>query len=89
MKFELKTENENYFKLSSQFFGIVFFLTLIILLCDVAIKLGIISRNHKIEYNCRLLYVQKSKPHFKKLSRLSNLKSKQQIWELCREFIKK
>ena len=89
MKFELKTENENYFKLSSQFFGIVFFLTLIIFLCDVAIKLGIISRNHKIEYNCRLLSVEKSKPHFKKLSRLSNLKSKQQIWELCREFIKK
>ena len=88
MKFELKTENENYFKLSSQFFGIVFFLTLIILLCDVAIKLGIISRNHKIEYNCRLLSVEKSKPHFKKLSRLSKLKSKQQIWEYCREVIK-
>ncbi len=89
MKFELKTENENYSKSFSQFFSIVFFLTIIIILCDVAIKLGIISRNHKIEYNCRLLYVEKSKPHFKKLSRLSNLKSKQQIWELCREVIKK
>ena len=89
MKFELKTENENYSKSISQFFVIVFILTLIIILCDVAIKLGIISRNHKIEYNCRLLYVEKSKPHFKKLSRLSNLKSKQQIWELCREVIKK
>jgi len=65
-----------------------FFLTLIIILSDVALKLGIISRNHKIEYNCRLLSVEKSKPHFKKLSRLSNLKSKQQIWEFCREFIK-
>ena len=88
MKFELKTENENYSKLFSQFFLIVFSLTLIITLCDVAIKLGIISRNHKIEYNCRLLYVEKSKPHFRKLSSLSNLKSKQQIWEFCREFIK-
>ena len=88
MKFELKTENENYSKSITQFFGIVFFLTLIIILCDVAIKLGIISRNYKIEYNCRLLSVEKSKPHFKKLSRLSNLKSKQQIWELCREAIK-
>ena len=88
MKFELKTENENYSKLFSKFFVIVFFLTLIIILCDVAIKLGIISRNHKIEYNCRLLSVEKSKPHFKKLSRLSNLKSKQQIWEFCREVIK-
>ena len=88
MKFELKTENENHSKSISQFFGIVFFITLIIILGDVAIKLGIISRNHKIEYNCRLLSVEKSKPHLKKLSRLSNLKSKQQIWEFCREVIK-
>ena len=88
MKFELKTEKENYSKTFLQFFGIIFFLTLIIILCDVALKLGIISRNHKIKYNCRLLSVEKSKPHFKKLSSLSNLKSKQQIWELCREIIK-
>ena len=88
MKFELKTDNENYSKSFSQFFRIVFFLSLIIILCDVALKLGIISRNFKIEYNCRLLAVEKSKPHFKKLSRLSNLKSKQQIWEFCREAIK-
>jgi flagellar biosynthesis protein FlhB len=88
MKFELKTENESYSKSFSKFFTIVFFLTLIIILCDVSIKLGIISRNHKIKYNCRLLSVEKSKPHFKKLSMLSNLKSKQKIWEFCREVIK-
>jgi len=88
MKFELKTENENYSKSISQFFGIFFLITLIIILCDVALKLGIISRDYKIEHNCRLLSLEKSKPHFKKLSRLSNLKSKQHIWELCREVIK-
>ena len=88
MKFELKTEKENYSKSFLQFLSIIFFLTLIIILCDVAIKLGIISRNHKIEYNCRLLSVEKSKTHFKNLSRISNLKSKQQIWEFCSEFIK-
>ena len=88
MKFELKTEKENYSKSFSQFFGIVFFITLIIILCDVALKLGTISRNHKIEYNCTLLSVDKSKPHFKKLSRILNLKSKQQIWEFCREVIR-
>jgi len=88
MKFELKTEKENYSKSFSQFLGIVFFVTLIIIFCDVALKIGIISRNHKIEYNCRLLSVEKSKPHFKELSSLSNLKSKQQIWEFCREVIK-
>ena len=85
MKFELKTENDNYSKSISKIFGIFFFLTLIIILSDVALKLGIISRNHKIEYNCKLLSVEKSKPHFKKLSRLSNLKSKQQIWKFCSE----
>ena len=87
MKFELKTENENNLKSFSQFFVMFFFLTLIIILCDVSLKLGIISRNHQIEYTCRLLSVEKSKPQFKKLSRLSNLKSKQQIWEFCREVI--
>jgi len=88
MKFELKTEKENYSKSVLQFFGIVFFLTLIIILFDVALRLQIISRNHKIEYNCRLLSVEKSKPHFKKLSRLTNLKSKQKLWEFCNEVIK-
>ena len=88
MKFELKTENENFSNSFSQFFGIVFSLSLIIILCDVALKLGIISRNHEIEHNCRLLSVEKSKPYFKKLSSLSSLKSKQQIWEFCREVVK-
>ena len=88
MKFELKTEKENYSKSFLQFLGIIFFLTSIIILCNVALKLGIISRNHEIEYNCRLLSVEKSKLHFKKLSRLSNLKSKQRIWEFCSKVIK-
>ena len=87
MKFELKTENQNFLKSFSQFFGIIFFLSMIIILCDIALKLGDISRNHLIEYNCRLLSVEKSKPHFKKLSSLSNLKSKQLIWEFCRQFV--
>ena len=88
MKFELKTENENNSKSFSQFLVIFFLLALIIILCDVALKLRTISRNHQIEYNCRLLSVEKSKPQFKQISRLSNLKSKKQIWEFCREVIK-
>ena len=88
MKFELKTGNENYSKLFFNFFGIVFILTLIIILCDFALKLGIISRHYEIDYNCRLLSVEKSKTKFKKLSQLSNLKSKQRIWEFCREVVK-
>ena len=88
MKFELKTENEKSSKSFSQFFGIVFFLSLIIILTDVALKLRIISRNHEIDFNCKILSVKKSKAQFEKLSRLSNLKSKQKIWEFCSEVIK-
>ena len=65
MKFELKTEKDNYSKSFLQFFGIIFFLTLIIIICDVAFKLGTITRNHEIEYNCRLLSLEKSKTYFK------------------------
>ena len=88
MKFELKTEKDNYSKSFLQLLGIFLFFTLIIIFCDITLKLGIISRNHEIEFNCRLLSVEKSKPHFKKLSMLSNLKSKQRIWEFCSEVIK-
>jgi len=88
MKFELKTENENYSKSFSQVLGIVFILALIIPVCDIALKLGIISRQYQVEYNCRLLSVEKSKTNFHKLSRISKLKSKQRIWEFCREVLK-
>jgi len=88
MRFELKTENDNYSRLFSYFFVIFFTFTLVIILCNVAIKLGIISRNYQLEYNCKLLSVEKSKSNFKKLSRLSNLKSKQKILDFCREIVK-
>ena len=88
MKFELKTENENYSKSITYFLGLVFIFSLIIILGDVAIKLGIISRHYQIEHYCRLLSFEKSTTNFKKLSTLSTLKSKQRIWELCREVVK-
>ena len=88
MKFELKTENENYSKSISYFLGLVFIFSLIIILGDVAIKLGFISRHYQIEYHCRLLPFEKSTANFKKLSMLSTMKSKQRIWELCREVVK-
>ena len=88
MKLELKSESENYSKLFSSVFKIVSFLLLIIFFCNVALKLGIISRNYEIEYNCKLLSFERSKSNFEKLSRVSKLKSKQMIWDFCREFIK-
>ena len=88
MKFEFKSENENYSKLFSNVFITFSFFALIIFFCDIALKLGIISRHYHIQYNCKLLSVEKSKANFEKLSRLSNLKSKQSVWEFCREVVK-
>ena len=88
MKFELKTENDNHSKSFSYVFRSFFILALIIILCDIALKLGIISRHYQINDNCRLLSVEKSTSNFEKLSRISNLKSKQKIWEFCREVVK-
>ena len=88
MKFELKTENENYSKSFLHFFRNIFILALIIIFCDISLKLGIISRNYQINYICSLLSIEKSSSNFKKLSRLTNLKSKQRIWEFCREVFK-
>ena len=87
MKFELITENKNYSKSFSQFLGNFLILALIIILCDIALKLGIISRHYQINDNCRLLSVEKSSSNFEKLSSLSKLKSKQKIWEFCREVV--
>ena len=88
MKFEFKTENEMYSNLFSHLFRTFFILGLIIIFCDVAIKLGTISKHYQIDFTCRLLAVEKSKSNFKKLSKLSKLKSKQKIWEFCKEGIK-
>ena len=87
MKFELKTENENP-KSFSHLFRTVFNLAVIIIFFNVAFNLKIISRHYQIDYNCRLLSVEKSKSNFKKLSKLSNLKSKKRIWEFCEEVVK-
>ena len=88
MKLELKTENEKYSNLFLHVLKNVFFLSLIIVVCDVSLKLGNISKHYQINYNCKLISVEKSSSNFKKLSKLSKLKSKQRIWEFCREFVK-
>ena len=88
MKFELKTENENFSKSFSYVLKIVFLLAIIIIFFDIAVKLEIISKHYQINYKCRLLLVEKSTSNFNKLSTLSKLKSKQKIWEFCREVVK-
>ena len=88
MKLELKTENDNYSKSFSHFFRIVLVFALLIILCDLSLKLGIISKHYQIEFNCKLLSAKKLPSSINKLSRLSKLKNKQKIWEFCREIVK-
>ena len=88
MKFELKTENDNNLKSLLQFFKIVFISALFIILCDVSLKFGMLSKHYQIVFNCKILTVKKSPSNIKKLSRLSNLKNKQRILEFCREYVK-
>ena len=88
MKFELKTEKENYSKSLANILSSIFILALTIIFCDVALKLRIIARHYQIDHSCRLLSVEKSTSNFKKLSKLSNLKSKQRIWDFCMEVVK-
>ena len=88
MKFELKTEKDNCSKSFFHLFRIIFSIAIVITFCDLAFKLGFISKYYQIENSCNILSVDKSTSNFKKLSKLSNLKSKQKIWEFCREVIK-
>ena len=88
MKFELKTENEKYSNSFSNVIRTIFFISFIIIFCDLSLKLGNISRHYQINYNCKLLSIEKSAANFKKLSSLSKLKSKQRIWDFCKEFFK-
>jgi len=89
MKFELKTDNDPFSKYSYYLLFVLGFISLIIIFSNIASKLGIISRHYEINYLCRLLKVEKSSFEFKKLSKLTNQKSKQKIWELCNEIIRK
>ena len=87
MKFEIKTDDDQYSKrLSTLFLNFVIF-SFIILIFNISFKLGNISRNYQINYYCNLLKVDKNPVNFKKLSNLFNKASKQKIWDLCREFV--
>ena len=88
MKFELKTDNEKYSKSFLNVFGTFFIIVIIIIFSDIAIKLGTISRHYQTDYSCNLLVVEKSTSNFKKLFKLSKIKSKQRILEFCKELLK-
>jgi len=85
MKFEVKTENDNFSKSFYYLFLIILSFSLLIIFSNIALKLGNISRNYEVNYLCKLLTVEKSASNFKKLSKISKQTNKQKIWDFCRE----
>ena len=88
MKFEVKTQNDDLRNSAFSFLVIFSLLSFIVIFSNISIKLGTISRYHEINYLCRLLTIEKSSLNFKKLSKLTNLNTKQKMWDLCREIVK-
>jgi hypothetical protein len=88
MKFEVKTQNDELLKSSCSVLLSFAILIFIVVLSNISIKLGAISRHYEIKYLCNLLTIEKSSLHFKKLSNLTNQNTKQKMWDLCREIVK-
>ena len=88
MKFEVKTENDDLSKHSYTVFLSFVTITLIVILANISIKLGAISRTYEINYLCKIILIEKTSSNLNKLSRLTNLTTKQKMWDLCREITK-
>ena len=88
MKFEVKTEKDDLSKSSIIFLLSFLIITLIIILANISIKLGAISRNYEINYLCKLILIEKTSSNFNKLSKLTSQNNKPKIWDLCREIVK-
>ena len=88
MKFEVKTQNDDFSKPSLVVFLAFAIFSLIIILTNISIKLGQISRNFEIEYLCKLILIEKTSSNFNRLSKLTNQTNKQKMWDLCREIVK-
>ena len=85
MKFEFKTEKQDYSKpLLSLFFTIVT-TSFLLIIVSISIKLGKISKFYEINYLCNLLIIEKTAFDFENLSKLTDETNKQKIWNLCQE----
>ena len=88
MKFEVKTQSDDLFKSSLSVFLAFASIALIIILTNISIKLGKISKNYEIKYLCKLISIEKTSLNFKKLSKLTKQTNKQKMMDLCREIVK-
>ena len=85
MRFEVNTDVQ---KISEVNFWVILFglITFIIFLTDLSLNLRKMARNFEIDYLCKIILVDKKSSNLRKLYRLTGLKNKQQVRELCQEF---
>tara|TARA_Y100001970_G_scaffold254630_1_gene330544 strand:+ start:140 stop:406 length:267 start_codon:yes stop_codon:yes gene_type:complete len=88
MKFEIKTQKEDFYRPFTSLLIYFVIISLVILISNISIKLGSISRYYEINFLCKLLVVDKSTTNFKRLSKLLSQTSKQKTWEICKEVAK-
>lgn len=89
MRFELKTDQS---RLSENLswtvlFSISTFLSVILI--NLSINLGRISKYYEINYLCNRVLIEKSSFNFKRLSKLTKQTNKQKMWDLCKALNRK
>ncbi len=88
MRFEIKTDNQIF---NSRFASIIFISCLFFLttvLTSLSLSLSKISKYFEVNYLCRQFLLEKSSFNPKRLSNLTNQKSKQKMWDFCKEILK-
>ena len=88
MRFEIKTDNQI---INSRFMSIIFISFLVFLttvFTSISLNLSKISNYFEVNYLCRVFLLEKSSFDSKKLSKLTNQKNKQKMWDLCKEILK-
>ena len=86
MKFEIKTDQNRFSDKFSLSFAISIIAFFAILFTNITFNINKLTSYYEINYLCRLILVDKSQSHLKKLSKLTKQLKKQKIRDFCREF---
>ena len=86
MKLEIKTDQNRFSDKLSLSLAISIITFFAILFTNISFNLNKLTSYYEINYLCRLILVDKSQSHLKKLSKLTKQLKKQKIWEFCKEY---
>ena len=84
MRLEVKTDQRRFSEYFSEIFLVTVLLFFGVLFFNLVFSLQKISRYYETNYLCKLILVEKSSYHFKKLERIINQKNKQKILDFCK-----